>query len=75
MITSELRDGIVWITIEGEMVFEEVKREVGRWLAQKDAYCGFVTDLRGMTTIPSIAEGRSFAFPRAHRDRTRSPSV
>jgi hypothetical protein len=56
MITSELRDGIVWITIEGELKSEDVEREVSQWLTQTDAYKGFITDLRGMTGIPSIEE-------------------
>ena len=56
MVTSELKDGIVWLTIEEEMVSEDVKREVGKWLLQKDTFSGFITDLRAMTTIPSLAE-------------------
>ena len=56
MITSELRDGIVWLTVEGELTTEEVKLEVGKWLAQTDDYDGFITDLRGMTTIPSASD-------------------
>lgn len=56
MVTSELQDGIVWLTIEEEMVPEDVKREAGKWLLQKETFSGFITDLRTMTTIPSLAE-------------------
>ena len=56
MITSELKDGVVWLTAEGKLEAEEVQREVGKWLAQKDTFSGFITDLRGLTTIPSMEE-------------------
>lgn len=58
MVTSELKDGIVWLTIEEEMVSEDVKREAGKWLSQKETFSGFITDLRAMMTIPSLAEQR-----------------
>jgi hypothetical protein len=66
MVTSELRDGIVWLTIEGEMEAGEVKREAGRWLVQKDAFSGFITDLREMTSIPSTAEQKELEAWREH---------
>ena len=56
MVTSELKDGIVWVTIEERMITEDVKREVGKWLLQKDTFNGFITDLRAMTIIPSLVE-------------------
>ena len=56
MITSELKDGVVWLAITGELEAGEVQRKVGKWLAQKDAFSGFITDLRGLTTIPSVEE-------------------
>ena len=56
MITSELKDGIVWLTVNGELKAEEVKREAGKWLIQKDAFSGFITDLRELTTIPNTEE-------------------
>jgi len=58
LVKSELRDGIVWITIEGEVDTEEVKQELGGWAAQEDTFCGFITDLRGMTSIPSSEQQR-----------------
>jgi hypothetical protein len=42
MVTSELKDGIVWLTIEEKMVLED--------------FSGFITDLRPMTIIPSMVE-------------------
>jgi hypothetical protein len=65
MVTSELRDGIVWVTIEGEMVSDDVKREVGKWLDQKDTLHGFITDLREMTSIPSASEQKELEAWRA----------
>jgi len=56
MIASELKDGIVWLTIEGELEAEEVQREAGKWLAQKDTFSGFITDLRELIAIPSMEE-------------------
>jgi hypothetical protein len=58
MVTSELRDGIVWLTIEGEMVSQEIIGEVEKWLSQKNAFIGFITDLRRMTAIPSMYQQR-----------------
>ncbi len=56
MVTSELKDGIVWLTVEGELVSQDVMREAGQWLSQKDAFSGFITDLCEMTSIPSTTE-------------------
>jgi hypothetical protein len=56
MITSELRDGIVWMAVEGELSGEDFKREAARWLAQGEPFSGFISDFREMTTIPSTAE-------------------
>ncbi len=56
MIRSELRDGIVWLVVEGELTVDDVKREVSQWLAQKDTFSGFITDLRGMGSIPPMGE-------------------
>ena len=56
MVTSELKNGIVWLTVEGELTSQDVMREAGKWLSQKDAFSGFITDLRQMTTIPSTTE-------------------
>ena len=56
MVTSELRDGIVWLTIEDKMVLEDVKQELGKWLSQKETFSGFITDLRRMKIIPSLVE-------------------
>jgi hypothetical protein len=56
MITSELRDGIVWLTVVGRLTVEDVKREAGKWLPQKDTFSGYITDLRMMTGSPSMVE-------------------
>jgi hypothetical protein len=56
MVTSELKDGIVWLTVEGEMDSQEIMREASKWLSQTDAFSGFITDLRQMTSIPSLSE-------------------
>jgi hypothetical protein len=58
MITSELKDEIVWLTVNGDMNSQEVMREAGKWLTQKEAFSGFITDLRNMTSIPSLTEQR-----------------
>ena len=56
MITSELRDGVVWLVVEGEMSAAEVFNEAGKWLSQPDDFYGFISDLRKMTKIPSAEE-------------------
>ena len=56
MVISELKDGIVWLTVEGELISQDITREAGKWLSQKDAFSGFITDLREMTPIPSMTE-------------------
>ena len=56
MIRSELRNGIVWLTVEGELTLEDLKREAGQWVPQKDTFGGFITDLRGMGGIPPMSE-------------------
>ena len=59
MITSELRDEIVWVTIDGALFAEEVANAISPWLTQADLFQGYVTDLRKMTPIPSIAEQKA----------------
>ena len=54
MVTSELKDGIVWLTITDDLQAEQVQRKVGQWLTQTDAYKGFITDLRGMVGRTSL---------------------
>ncbi len=56
MVTSELREKIVWITVKDELTAQEVTRIVGRWLLQKDSFHGFITDLCEMKPIPSTTE-------------------
>jgi hypothetical protein len=56
MVTSELQDGVVWITVEREWDGEGFKREAARWLSQGEPFSGFISDLREMKAIPSIAE-------------------
>ena len=56
MITSDLREGIVWLTVEGELTFEDVQHEVSQWVAQKNRFSGFITDLRGMGGVPPMGE-------------------
>jgi hypothetical protein len=58
MVTSELEDGIVWLTVEEKLTAEDVKREAGKWLSQKETFSGFITDLRAMTVKPSLGEQR-----------------
>jgi hypothetical protein len=53
MIKSEPNDGIVWLTVEGDLDSQDAIREIGRWLSQGEAFSGFITDLRSMTSIPS----------------------
>ena len=68
MVTSELKDSIVWLVVEGEMSFEGVMREAGKWLSQKDAFSGYVTDLRKMTSIPSSEEQKKLEEWRASNE-------
>ncbi|MCP4542150.1 MAG: hypothetical protein GY832_33930 [Chloroflexi bacterium] len=56
MVTSELKDGIVWLIVEGDMTAQDVRREAGKWLPRKHVFSGFITDLRRMTTIPATIE-------------------
>ena len=53
MVTSELRDGIVWIIVEGQMTSQDIISEANKWRSQTDALSGFITDLRQMTSFPS----------------------
>ena len=55
MVTSELKDGIVWLTVVGEMTPEDVKREASKWLSQPEEFVGFITDMRQMSPVPSMA--------------------
>lgn len=56
MVKSELKDGIVWLTVEGDLASQDAIREIGQWLSQGEAFSGFITDLRPMTSIPSTEE-------------------
>lgn len=56
MVTSELNDGIVWLTVEGELISQDIITEVSKWLLQKDSFSGFITDIRSMESIPSTEE-------------------
>jgi hypothetical protein len=53
MVTSELRDGIVWIIIEGQMTSQDIISTANKWRSQTDAISGFITDLRQVTGVPS----------------------
>ena len=66
MITSELKDGIVWLTIEGEMISQDVITEVSKWLLQKNTFSGFITDIRNMDSIPSGEEQKKLEAWRQH---------
>ena len=71
MVTSELRDGIVWIIVEGEMTSQGIITEANKWRSQTDALSGFITDLRQMTSTPSADEQKKLAEWR----RQNSPSI
>ena len=71
MVTSELKDGVVWLTVEGELTAQDVMHEAGKWLSQKDAFSGFITDLREMTSPPSADEQKKLAEWR----RQNSPGI
>ena len=68
MVTSDLRDGVVWLVVDGEMPSEEVVREAGGWLSQKDEFSGFITDMRKMTSIPSSEEQKKLEEWRASNE-------
>ena len=61
MVTSELRDGIVWIIVEGQMTSQDIISEANKWRSQTDALSGFITDLRQMTSVPSPDEQKILA--------------
>ena len=46
----------MWLTVEGDMIFYDIKHKAGKWLSQKYVFSGFITDLRKMTSIPSTIE-------------------
>ena len=71
MVTSELRDGIVWIIVEGQMTPQDIISEANKWRSQTDALNGFITDLRQMTSIPSPNEQQILAEWR----RENSPGI
>jgi hypothetical protein len=56
MVTSELKDGIVWLKVVGKLTFQEAIQEVSKWLPQKDTFSGFITDVRKLTGVPSALE-------------------
>jgi hypothetical protein len=56
LITSELKDGIVWLNVVGKLTVQDVMREAGKWLPQKDTFSGYITDLRKITGSPSTSE-------------------
>ncbi len=59
MVATELVDEIVWIIVKGELTARDITRQVGPWLAKKDSFRGFITDLRQMTPIPSPTEQKN----------------
>ena len=61
MVTSELRDGIVWIIVEGQMTSQDIISEANKWRSRTDAISGFITDLREMTSPPSSDEQKKLA--------------
>jgi hypothetical protein len=56
MVTSELKDGIIWLTVEGEMTAQDIIAEANKWRSRTDEFSGFITDLRQMTALPSQDE-------------------
>jgi hypothetical protein len=68
MVTSELRDGIVWIIIEGQLTAQDIIAEATKWQSQTDALSGFITDLCEMTSFPSSDEQKKLAEWRRHNN-------
>ena len=54
MITSRLEDGIVWFTIDGELKANEMIPETEKWLSRRNEYCGYISDVRKMTTASAL---------------------
>jgi hypothetical protein len=53
MVTSELKDNIVWLYFEGALNAEEAMAEISQWLPIKDTFDGFISDIRKMTDQPA----------------------
>jgi hypothetical protein len=68
MVTSELKDGIIWLTVEGEMTAQDIIVEANKWRSRTDAFSGFITDLRQMTSLPSQDEQKTLGEWRKEND-------
>lgn len=53
MITSQLRDGVVWLTVDGELLAKDMIAETNQWLLRKGEFAGFISDVRKMTACKS----------------------
>jgi hypothetical protein len=68
MVTSELKDGIIWLTVEGEMTAQDIIAEADKWRSRGEEFSGFITDLRQMASLPSQDEQRILGEWRKEND-------
>lgn len=55
MVTADLKDGIIYIKLDGNITYEEFLEAVDPIFASGEKYIGFISDGRKMTTInPAI---------------------
>lgn len=58
MVTSKLEDRVVWMIVEGPLLADEFIGETDQWLSRLDAYDGYITDVRKMTTSTALDKKR-----------------
>ena len=58
MVTSKLKDRVVWMIVEGKLLADEFIPEAEQWLSRLDEYDGYCTDVRKMTTSTAVDKKR-----------------
>ena len=56
MFTSQLKDRVVWLTVTGEFLADDLMGQVSKWLPRLNEFDGFITDMRQTEGSPSPAE-------------------
>lgn len=63
MVTSQLQDRIVILSVEGELSADEVHAELLNWYETKlDDFDGYIIDLNRMTKHPAIEQRKAAAY-------------
>jgi hypothetical protein len=58
MVSSELKDRVVWMIVDGPLLADEFIRETDKWISRPDEYDGYITDVRKMTTASAVDKKR-----------------